>query len=86
LLGIDFIFSRWLTVNIGKLLVYDHDVNILLNEKDVITPILNINENQKSGPRAQFTESLNIGLTYRFVPKEKKGSRKTVLTLFSEKS
>lgn len=72
LLGIDFIFSRWLTVNIGTLLVYDHDVNILLNGKDGITPILDVNGNQKSGPRTQFTESLNIGLTYRFVPKEKK--------------
>lgn len=72
IVGIDFVFSRWLTININTQLVYDHDVKILLNEKDGITPILDAYGIQKSGPRTQFTESINIGLTYRFVPKEPK--------------
>lgn len=70
--GVDFVFSRWLTISINTQLVYDHDVKINLMEDDGITPILNANGLQKTGPRTQFTESLNIGLTYRFVPKEKK--------------
>jgi len=72
LVGIDFVFSKWLTVNISSQLVYDHDVKIGLTEKDGLTPILDLNGIQKTGPRTQFTEALSIGLTYRFVPKENK--------------
>ncbi len=70
LVGIDFVFSRWLTINVATQLVYDHDVKIPLTEKDGFTPILTPSGEQKTGPRTQFTESLSIGLTYRFIPKD----------------
>lgn len=70
--GADLIFNEWLTVNISTQLVYDHDVKIALMEKDGKTPLLKLDETQKTGPRTQFNESFSIGVKYRFKPKEKK--------------
>lgn len=69
--GIDLVVNKWITVNLGTQLIYDHDVKINLFDKEG-NPELNSNGDQKTGPRTQFKEALNVGFTYRFVPKEKK--------------
>jgi len=71
IVGADFVFNEWLTVNISTQLIYDHDVKIGLTEKDGRTPILNNDGSQKTGSRTQFAESFSIGLKYRFKPKDR---------------
>jgi len=69
--GIDLVVNKWITVNLGTQLIYDHDVKINLVDNDK-NAILNADGSQKTGPRTQFKEALNVGFTYKFVPKEKK--------------
>lgn len=58
--GIDLVVNKWITVNFATQLLYDHDVKIT-REVDGV---------KKTGPTTQFSETLNVGFTYRFVPKE----------------
>lgn len=69
--GIDLTVNKWITVNLGTQLIYDHDTKINLYDEDNAA-IMNIDGTQKTGPRTQFREVLNVGLTYRFQEKEKK--------------
>jgi len=60
--GLDLIVNKWITVNLGTQLIYDHDITITgVDSKG----------NAFSGPRTQFKEALNVGFTYKFVPKTK---------------
>lgn len=70
LVGLDLIVNKWITVNLGTQLVYDHDVKINLFNQDG-TPTMN-GADQATGPRTQFREALNVGLTYRFKEKDLK--------------
>ncbi len=69
--GLDLTVNKWITVNLGTQLLYDHDVKINLFDKEG-DAIMSTDGTQKTGPRTQFKESLNVGVTYRFAPKEKK--------------
>jgi len=67
--GIDLVVNKWITVNLGTQLIYDHDVKINLFDKEG-NAIMD-GASQKTGPRTQFKEALNVGFTYKFVAKEK---------------
>lgn len=69
--GIDLTVNKWITVNLGTQLIYDHDTKIGLYDTDNVA-ILAADGAQKTGPRTQFREVLNVGFTYKFQPKEKK--------------
>lgn len=69
--GIDLTVNKWITVNLGTQLIYDHDTKINLFDKDDVA-LMNADGSQKTGARTQFREVLNVGLTYKFQPKEKK--------------
>lgn len=68
LVGIDLVVNKWITVNLGTQLLYDHDTQIKLFDKNG-NKIMNGTE-QAIGKRTQFKEALNVGFTYRFVPLE----------------
>lgn len=72
--GLDLTVNKWITVGIGTQLIYDHDTKINLTEEvdEKTVPILSADGTQATGPRVQFREALNIGITYRFTPKKKK--------------
>lgn len=70
--GVDLLFNNWLSVKLSTHLIYDHDVKIAIIDKSTKMPVLNADGSPKTAPRTQFSEALNIGITYRFKPKQKK--------------
>ena len=73
--GIDLTVNKWITVNLGTQLIYDHNTKINLFDKEGNT-IMSSDGSQKTGARTQFKEALNVGVNYRFKPKEKKEVKK----------
>ena len=66
IVGIDMTINKWFTLNFATQLLYDHDVSITREDK---------NGNIKTGPTTQFSESLNVGFSYRFDPTQTKKAK-----------